>query len=267
MDRMLTQVLLRCQNDRQPCALAMVVQVRGSSAAVLGDAALFDAQGKLLAGWVGGGCAEALVGQCAQQAIATCTPQTVELDMTNEASATGMPCGGAALVFVRPCLPPARLWLFGHGAVAEHTSTMGQRLGFDVVVSDPLATPERFPTACVVLPDDFTLASFQPAPEDHVIVATQHKGDQRILAHALRQGARSVALIASRHRGHLVLESLREEGFSTQQLACIRTPAGLDIGAVGPAEIALSVLAEIVALRHQTVCPSRAITLLASASS
>lgn len=267
MDRTLTQILLRCQNDRQPCALAMVVQVTGSSAAVLGDTALFDAQGHLLAGWVGGGCAEALVGQCAQQAIASCTPQTMELDMTSEAGGTGMPCGGAAQVFVRPCLPPTRLWLFGHGGIAEHTAAMGQRLGFDVVVSDPLATTERFPTACAVHADDLTLAAFQPAPGDHVIVATQHKGDHRILAHALRQGADSMALIASRKRGHLVLQALQEEGFSPQQLACIRTPAGLDIGAVGPAEIAMSVLAEIVALRHHTACPSRAITLLASASS
>lgn len=244
------QTLQRCLATRQPCALAMVVQVHGSSAAVQGDMALYDAQGWLIAGWVGGGCAESLVGQAAREALATGHCKSLELDMTSEASMTGMPCGGSAQVFIRPCLPSPRLWLFGHGAIAEHIAAMGERLGFEVVVSDPLATEARFPTACMVLPDDYAFDSFKPAPGDHVVIATQHRGDHRILAHALRHGARSIALIASHHRGQLVLDSLAEEGFSAQDLACIRTPAGLDIGAVGPAEIALSILAEIVALRR-----------------
>jgi xanthine dehydrogenase accessory factor len=263
MDRALLQILEQCLASRQPCALAMVIGISGSSAAALGDAAVFDAQGRLLAGWVGGGCAESLVGQSALEAIATGNPSSLELDMTTEASATGMPCGGAAQVFIRPCLPPDRVWLFGHGAIAEHTAAMADSLGFDVVISDPLATQERFPTACAVHFDDYTLDSFQPAPDDHVIIATQHKGDQRILSHALRHGARSVALVASRQRGQLVLEALAQEGFSAHELACIRTPAGLDIGAVGPAEIALSILAEIIAIRRPVTCQGQSAILLA----
>ena len=264
MDRALLHILEQCLASRQSCALAMVIGISGSSAAALGDAAVFDAQGCLLAGWVGGGCAESLVGQAAREAIATGNPASLELDMTSETSATGMPCGGAAQVFIRPCLPPARVWLFGHGAIAEHTAAMADRLGFEVIVSDPMATAERFPTACTVYFDDYTLDSFQPAPDDHVIIATQHKGDQRILAHALRHGAQSVALVASRHRGRLVLEALAEDGFAAHELACIRTPAGLDIGAVGPAEIALSILAEIIAIRRPATCQGQSITLLAN---
>ncbi|MGH7113835.1 MAG: XdhC family protein [Stellaceae bacterium] len=147
-------------------------------------------------------------------------------------------------------MPKPKLWLLGHGRAAECLCRMGALVGFDVVVDDPMAEPERYPEAARLIGDDFDYKQLTPGPVDYVIVATQHKGDHQSMLRALRSPAPFIALIASAKRAGLVLAYLREEGVAEADLARVHAPAGLDLGAKTPEEIALSVLSEIVMHRR-----------------
>jgi xanthine dehydrogenase accessory factor len=109
----------------------------------------------------------------------------------------------------------------------------------------------HYPQATQLLAEDFDYRHLAPQAEDCVVVATQHKGDHESMARCLRSPVPYIALIASRKRSKLVIDYLREQGFSEVELARVYAPAGLDLGARTPEEIALSVLSEIVMLRHK----------------
>ncbi|WP_211187237.1 XdhC family protein [Neoroseomonas marina] len=247
----LAELMAAMARRREPHALAMVVETRGSTSAHAGDRALIDAAGTVLLGWVGGGCAEGAVRQAALDGLEDGTPRLIELDLDDEVLGVGMPCGGTMRVFVAPVLPPPTLWIVGHGRVAESLCRIGAELGFRIVVSDvPAPEPDRFPGAEEIIGDDYDFARLQPGRDDSVVIATQHKGDHLSAVRALRSSAGHVAIIASRKRAALMRDFLRDEGFGPAALARLRAPAGLDLGAQAPAEIALSVLAEIVMRRR-----------------
>jgi xanthine dehydrogenase accessory factor len=232
-------------------ALATVVETAGSASAKPGAKALIGCDGALLAGWVGGGCAESTVRQAAVECLGAGEPRIVELDLDDEVLGTGMPCGGSMRVFVEPVLPRPTLWVLGHGRAAECLCRFGATLGFRVVVDDtPAVDPARYPDAAEIIGDDYDYERLAPGPEDCVVIATQHKGDHLSAVRALRSPARYIAVIASRKRARLVLDFLRGQGFPDEELARVRAPAGLDLGARTPEEIALSVLSEAVMLRR-----------------
>jgi len=245
LDTMLT---LRAR--RQPFALATVIGTEGSVSARIGSKAVIDRDGRVVAGWVGGGCAEGMVCQTAVDCLRTQEGQVIELDMNDEVLGTGMPCGGSARVFVEPMLQKPLLWILGHGRVAETVCRIAALVGFDVVVDDPMADSVRYPDAVGLLTDDIDYSQLTIGPDDYVVVATQHKGDHESLPRLLREGANHVALIASRKRSRLILDFLRQEGFGEDDLAHVHAPAGLNLGARTPEEIALSVVSEIVMHRR-----------------
>lgn len=250
-DARLAERMAAMARRREPHALATVVETQGSTSAHAGDRALMDGTGTVLLGWVGGGCAEGTVRRAALESLEDGRPRLIELDLDDEVLGVGMPCGGTMRVFVAPVLPPPTLWIVGQGRVAESLCRMGAELGFRVVVSDtPPPEPARFPGADEIIGDDYDFARLQPAPGDSVVIATQHKGDHLSAMRALRSPAGHVAIVASRKRAGLMRDFLREEGFGPDALARLRAPAGLDLGARSPAEIALSVLAEIVMQRR-----------------
>jgi xanthine dehydrogenase accessory factor len=236
--------------DRQPFALATVIEIDGSVSAKTGAKAVIGKDGRVIAGWVGGGCAESTVCQTALDCLRTKASKVIALDMNDEVLGTGMPCGGSMRVYVEPMLPRPMLWILGHGRVAETVCTLASLMGFDVVVDDPMADSARFPDAARLLGDDLDYSQLAMVPADYVVVATQHKGDHESMQHVLRAGVHYVALIASRKRSRLVLEFLRHEGFGEEELARVHAPAGLDFGARSPEEIALSVISEMVMLRR-----------------
>lgn len=247
----LLDLMLALRARREAYALATVVETEGSASARPGAKALIGRDGVVLAGWVGGGCAESTVRQAALECLRDDRPQVVGLDLNDEVLGTGMPCGGSMRVFVEPVLPQPTLWVLGHGRVAECLCRFGASLGFRVVVDDtPAPDPARYPDAAQIISDDFDYEQLTPAAEDAVVIATQHKGDHMSAVRALRSPARYIAVIASRKRSRLVLEFLRGEGFAEADLARLRAPAGLDLGARIPEEIALSILGEIVMLRR-----------------
>jgi xanthine dehydrogenase accessory factor len=117
----------------------------------------------------------------------------------------------------------------------------GRLLGFRVIVNDPIVDREHYPAAARLITDDIDYRQLQPAAGDYVVIATQHKGDHESLKQALGSPAGYIALIASRKRSRLVLDYLREAGFDAAALERVMAPAGLDLGARTPEEIALCV--------------------------
>lgn len=231
-------------------ALGAVVEAQGSSAGRTGAKALFDVEGEVIAGWVGGGCVESTVAHAAVEACASGTPQLVEVDFDSEVLGAGTPCGGRTRVYVEPVLPRPALWILGHGRVAECLCHFGALLGFAVIVDDAMAGTEQFPEASRIIPDDPDYSAVTPAAGDFAVVATQHRGDHESLRRLLSSEVGHIALITSRKRAGLVLAYLRKAGFDRQALDRIQAPAGLALGARTPEEIALSVIAEIVLVRR-----------------
>jgi xanthine dehydrogenase accessory factor len=242
--------MLALREAKQPFALATVVETAGSVSAKTGAKAVVGRDGRVIAGWVGGGCAEATVCHTALDCMTSGESKVVELDLDDEVLGTGMPCGGSMRVYVEPVLPKPRLWILGHGQVAESLCAIGAMMDLEVVVDDPMAERARYPAASLLLTEDLTYDQLQPGVDDYVVIATQHKGDHQSMERCLRSPVRYIALIASRKRSKLVLDYVREQGFSEKDLARIYAPAGLDFHARTPDEIALSVLSEIVMLRR-----------------
>jgi len=234
----------------KPFAIATVVRVEGSSSARRGSKALIDSLGKTVVGWVGGGCAESAVRSEALMCLETERPRLITVDMSDEQLGVGMPCGGTMEIFIEPVLPKPELLIVGHGRIAETLAVLGDMMGFAITVNDPGADRSAFPQAQKLVTEDFDLTETPIGPKSFVVIATQHKRDHLWLQKALEGEAAYVALIASRHRAKLVLDFLRDRGLSEAQIATVYAPAGLDLGASTPEEIALSVISQMVALRR-----------------
>ncbi|AEG00591.1 XshC-Cox1-family protein [Methylomonas methanica MC09] len=241
---------LALQQTRQPYVLATVVEILGSSSAKPAAKALIDRSGQVITGWIGGGCAQSMVSQTALKCLQSGEPSVIDIDLTDEIFGAGMPCGGSMRVYVEPFLPKPQLWLMGHGRIVESLCEFAHRLGFAVIVNDPQAGVAEFPTADRVINNDSRYQQLQPQAGDYVVIATHHKGDYDALTQALNSGAGYIAMVASRKRAQLVLKRLRQEGFSDDMLVRVRAPAGLDIGAKLPEEIALSIVSEMILLRR-----------------
>jgi xanthine dehydrogenase accessory factor len=242
--------MLALRDAKQPFALATVIETNGSVSAKTGAKVVIDRDGRIITGWVGGGCAEATVCHTALECMDSRESQVIDLDLNDEVLGTGMPCGGSMRVYVEPILPKPRLWILGHGRVAESLCAMAAMTDFDVVVDDPLADRERYPAASRLLSDDLSYDQLTPGPADYVVVATQHKGDHQSMDRCVRSPVSYIALIASRKRSKLVLDYLRCRGFSEDELRKVYAPAGLDLHARTADEIALATLSEIVLLRR-----------------
>ena len=174
----------------------------------------------------------------------------LDIDLDDEILGAGMPCGGRMRVYIEPVLPRPSLWIMGHGRVAESLCVLGDLLGMQVIVNDAGVDWDRYPNASRLITDDLDYAQLQPVAGDYVVIATQHKGDHESMKRALASDAGYIALIASRKRSGLVLDYLREEGFSERDIARVMAPSGLDLGARTPEEIALCVISEVVLLRR-----------------
>ena len=238
---------------QQSFALATVVRVEGSSSAKRGSKALIDQHGNIIMGWVGGGCAESAVRSEAVKCIRSEKPALITLDLQDEVLGVGMPCGGMMDVYIEPVVPQPELVIAGHGRIAETLASLGHLMNFSVTVHDPSADRAAFPTAQRIINKDFDVKEISFGPRTFVVIATLHKNDHLWLQRALEgkpgEGEPAyVALVASAHRSRLVLDYLLAEGVSAEKVERVWAPAGLDLGAANPEEIALSIMGQIVAL-------------------
>ncbi len=229
----------------EPVVVATVVHVEGSASAQPGAKAILDASGRNVFGWVGGGCVETSVAEAARDALRERRPRLLRLDLNDEVLGVGMPCGGYLDVYIEPLMPAPKLLVLGHGRIAEALARLGRLMGFHVTVNDPLASEAAFPEADVCIREDPDYAKVAADPETYVVITTQHRSDYEALLRVLRERPGYVGVVASRKRSALLFERLFEDGFEPELLRRVRAPAGLDIGAATPQEIALSIFAEI----------------------
>ena len=250
MAKEIIDVLQDMRSKGEPYAVATVVETIGSVSAKTGSKAVIDHDGNVVAGWVGGGCAESTAVEAGLNAIESGDTVVIDIDLDDEVLGAGMPCGGKMRVYVEPVLPKPTLWIMGHGGVAEALCRLGSMMGLNVVVNDPIISREKFPDATQLISDDIDYEQLNPLPGDYVVIATQHKGDHESMQRALQSKAEYIALIASRKRARLVMDYLRHEGFGEEQLARVMAPSGLDLNPRSPEEIALCVMSEIVMVRR-----------------
>jgi len=230
------------QRSGEAFALATVVRCEAPTSAKPGAKALVRQDGTV-EGWVGGACAEPVVVREALHALRDGRPRLVGLygeggrtpDRTEGVLDYAMTChsGGTLEIYVEPYLPVPLLVLVGHGPVVDTLATLGQAAGYAVV-------PLRDAAAWAGLD---TLGLGRRAS---VVVATHADSDEDALARVLQTEAGYVSLVASRRRAASVVERLRQRGVPSERLGRFKAPAGLDLGAVTPVEIAISILAEIV---------------------
>jgi len=249
------------QRRGEPFALATVVRCERPTSAKPGAKALIRPDGRV-AGWVGGACAEPVVAREALAALRDGQPRLVVLvgDGGRDPARTEgivhfpMTChsGGTLEIYVEPFLPKALLVLVGHGPVIETLATLGETAGHAVSVLTGDATA--------------ALRGLSLGSTSSVVVATHGDDDEQALTRVLATPAGYVSLVASRKRAGAIVETLRQRGVPADQLARLKAPAGLDIGAVTPEEIAVSILAEIIQARHHRAAePAMLATALAEA--
>ncbi|HBY95488.1 MAG TPA: XshC-Cox1-family protein, partial [Chloroflexi bacterium] len=240
-------------------AVATVVRVEKPISARPGDKAIITADGSLQ-GWVGGGCAQNVVIREAQKAIRDTQPRFLRLigsGATSSSASEGVlefpiTChsGGTMDVYLEPVLPRPQLILFGASPVAVTLAKLARVLDFEVAVFDPEIERDHFPDADFVS-TELDLAQIRIHPIAFVVVTTQGHDDEAALEIAARSGVPYVAFVASRKKFASSAAYLRERRVSDEQVARIKAPAGLDLGAVTPEEIAASILAEIIQRRRQ----------------
>ena len=253
--------LLRLAADlasrRQPFVLAMVVRRQPYTSSHQGDMAIITADGDYH-GWLGGNCTQPVVKREATRALADGRPRL--LSLSPEAGAEARPgvtvlpmvchSGGTVDVYLEPVLPSPRLVLFGLSPVIRALTQLGKGLGYSVDVVDPEATPELLPSADRTFVD-WASAELREAggtAKTYAVVATMGEHDEEAVTAALGLRPAYLGVVASRTRFGEIRASLLSRGISAEPLDRIRNPAGLDIGARQPEEVALSILAEVVQL-------------------
>lgn len=244
---------------REAYARVTVVWAASPVSARAGDAGLVTADGRLR-GWVGGSCAEPVVVRHALDALAEGTSRLVHLAPPDQlpparAGVVSAPVScaseGSLEVFVEPRLPPPHLVVVGRSPLARALATMAVALGFDVaVVERDGVEATDFPNAARTV-DGLDLAAAGAGPASYLVVATLGRYDEDAVEAALATGAGYVALVASARRAATVLAVLRDSGVAADALARVRAPAGLALGDLPHVEIAVAVLAEIVASKAQ----------------
>jgi len=208
-------------------------------------------------GTIGGGCVEAAVTRRARQAIEERRVTTASFDLTvDHTGEDGLACGGRVVLLIEPIEGRPTLCLFGAGHVAQPLARMARTCGFRVEVADDralFASRERFPEADRILVEGFAAAAASMALGRNayaVVVTRGHKGDAEALRAVLGKGLRFVGLLGSKPKMIHVFAALEEMGVPREELARIHCPLGLDIGAETPEEIAVSILAEMIAVRR-----------------
>jgi xanthine dehydrogenase accessory factor len=250
------EAALAATREDEPAALVTVIATEGSTPQKAGAKMVVYADGRIV-GTIGGGCVEAEMIRRARHAIEGRRSQLASYDLTpDQAGEDGLVCGGRMQVFIEPIEGVPTLLLFGAGHVAQPLARLAKSVGFRVEVADDrakFANPERFPQADRILVEPFAdaAAKMTIARSAYAIVVTRgHKGDADALQAVLGKGLRFVGLLGSRPKAVHVMSELEQRGVAPALLAEIHVPLGVDIGAQSPDEIAVSIMAEVIAVRH-----------------
>jgi xanthine dehydrogenase accessory factor len=246
-------------------AIATVVRTVAVTAAKAGAKAIIRSDGTISAGWIGGGCARGAVLRVARDALKDGEPRLVSVqpkDLLDQIGITAgeardgiefaknmCPSQGTMDIFVEPVLPRPQFVIFGASPVGIALADLAQRFGFFVIVCAPASDHADYGEV------DLFADGFEPPIEyggsGFIVVATQGKGDSAALKAALKASSAYIAFVGSRKKAEALRRELTEAGVNAERLGAFKAPAGLDIGAVTPDEIALSILAEVIETKRR----------------
>lgn len=253
------QAAARASAAGEPVALVTVVRAEAPASARPGDKAVVHADGRL-EGWIGGGCAQPAVIKTVREALADGRSRLIRIAPADQEQRTlgdvlefGMAChsGGTLELLIDPILPRPQLLILGGSPVSYSLAQLAPRVGFDVLVAAPGITAGDFPDARAVLDhDDAAQLAARVPPGSYVVVATQGRRDLQALRAALAVRSTHVSFVASARKAAVLKDHLLAEGQDAARVAAISAPAGYPIAARTPEEIALSVLAALIAIRR-----------------
>jgi xanthine dehydrogenase accessory factor len=249
----------------QAFVLATVVRTVSVTAAKAGAKAIIRPDGTIVAGWIGGGCVRGAVLKAARDALTDGEPRMVSVQPENLLVELGVkpgenrdgvrfstnmcPSKGTMDVFVEPVLPHPSLIILGGSPVALSLAVQARQLGYHVTVAAPAADLPETPDADILI-DGFALGKLNQAKR-FIVVSTQGKGDEAALRTAASAEAAYHAFVGSRRKMTALRAKLIAEGIDAAIIDRIKAPAGLDLGAITPEEIAMSILAEITVERRR----------------
>jgi xanthine dehydrogenase accessory factor len=249
------EAILEATRRGDSLALATIVKATGSTPRQAGTKMLVYPDGSIV-DTIGGGSLEANVITEAQAALGEGKPRLVRYELRD--SEVGDPgiCGGEAEIFIDVINPHPTVLVVGAGHVGRSIAVLSSFLGFRTVVLDDraeFANAERLPQADEIIVGDIgeELARFNITPQTHVVIVTRgHEHDRDALRRAVSSPAAYIGMIGSRRKVKMVFDELQKDGVTTEALAAVHAPIGLDIQAETPEEIALSIMAEIVMVRR-----------------
>jgi xanthine dehydrogenase accessory factor len=248
--------VVRLRRLGQKCALATIVQVNGSIPSYESAKLLVREDGSMT-GTIGGGCVEAEVWNAAREVMETERPRHLNFSLGQDAAYdNGLICGGQLNVFVEPIVPQPRAYIFGAGHISKSLSKVASLAGFATVIVDnreAFANRERFPDADEIFAEEYedVFPKLNVRDTSYLIIVTRgHRDDMRVLQWAVTTNARYIAMIGSKRKVIGVVKELEKEGFPRAAFERVFAPMGFEIGAITPEEIAVSVVAEMIAVRR-----------------
>ena len=253
----LFEEIVKMRGEGRRGALATIVHTNGSIPSFESSRMLVREDGTI-AGTIGGGCVEAEVWAAAKDVMKGELPRKMTFNLNNEAAYdSGLICGGTLEVFVEPILPQPRLFLFGAGHISTAVAKVASLAGFWIGIVDDretFANLERFPMAGEIHTSfEEAFAKIRPNASSYLVIVTRgHKDDMRVLEWAVQTPARYIGMIGSRRKVISVYKALEKTGIPAEKLESVFAPVGLEIGALTPEEIAVSITAELIAVRRKT---------------
>jgi len=240
----------------ESAALVTIISTQGSTPQRIGAKMLVYADGRIV-GTIGGGCYENDAFWKARRALDTRKPLVAKYELTDDiAEESGLICGGQMDVYIEPLESSPHLYLVGAGHVSYHLGRLASTVGFRVHVIDDrekFSNNERFPDAVEVVVDNIPewLEQAQISPHSYAVILTRgHTHDLDALRALATQDLRYLGLIGSKAKVTRLHDVLREEGIAVEHPDRLHAPVGLDIGAISPEEIAVSILAELIAVKY-----------------
>ena len=247
--------VIKLRREGKRGAMATIVHTNGSIPSFESSRMLVREDGSIT-GTIGGGCVEAEVWATAKEVMQAEAPRKMTFNLNNEANYdNGLICGGTLEIFVEPILPQPVLYIFGGGHVSIALANAAHTAGFAIGVIDDresFANRERFPMAGEVYTSyEEAFEKIKPTASTYMVIVTRgHKDDMRVLGWAVSTSPRYIGMIGSKRKVISVYRALEKDGVSPEQFAGVHAPVGLDIGALTPEEIAISIAAELIAIRR-----------------
>jgi xanthine dehydrogenase accessory factor len=248
--------LVRLRRLGQKCALATIVQVNGSIPSFESAKMLIREDGSIV-GTVGGGCVEAEVWNAAREVMEKERPRNLQFNLGQSAAYdNGLICGGQLSIFIEPVIPSPVALIFGGGHVSKAISQVATVAGFSTVIIDDresFANRDRFPEAAETHASEYEsiFPTLNVTSSTYIVIVTRgHRDDMRVLRWAVTTQPRYLAMIGSRRKTLSIIRELEKEGIERASFEGLHAPMGLDIGATTPEEIAVSVVAEMIAVRR-----------------